>query len=59
MKYKVKSPIILHGVLIQDGEVELNKEQAKRLIELEAIEDLKREPNNNNNDDKGNKTQTE
>lgn len=42
MKYKVKSPIMLHGVLIQDGEVELAKEQADRLLELEAIEEVKR-----------------
>lgn len=42
MKYKVKSPLMLHGVLIQEGEIDLTKEQADRLLELEVVEETKR-----------------
>ncbi len=42
MKYKVLKPIMYHGKVITDGEIELDKEQAERLLELEAVEEPKK-----------------
>ena len=39
-KYSVVSPVLLGGVIITSGVVELNQKQAERLLEFDAIESV-------------------
>lgn len=39
-KYSVVNPVLLGGVIITSGVIELNQKQAERLLEFDAIESV-------------------
>lgn len=41
-KYLIVNPVLLNGVVLSSGEVELNDEDAKRLVELKVVEEIEK-----------------
>lgn len=42
VKYSIVKPLLQNGVILSSGEVELNAEEAKRLVELEVVDEIEK-----------------
>ncbi|GGA31756.1 hypothetical protein [Psychrobacillus lasiicapitis] len=41
-KYSIVKPLLQNGIVLTSGEVELNTDEAKRLVELEVIQKIEK-----------------